>query len=137
MARLILGPAGVPILGATLMRLRNRFVSDAIMTGGVSYADAMSPELRADLYEVGERTGHYQAFLSLLAHEQLWSEARSLYPQIRVPTLLIYGDQDWAPVAPARDRHRAACVSRSEVRLMTAHNVDQRWPGQASMREAS
>ena len=99
MARLILGPAGVPTLGATLMRLRNPFVSDAIMTGGVSSADAISPELRAELYKVGERRGHYQAFLSLLAHERRWSEARSLYAQIRVPTLLIYGEQDWAPVA--------------------------------------
>jgi pimeloyl-ACP methyl ester carboxylesterase len=98
MARLILGPAGVPILAATLMRLRNRFVSDAIMTGGVASADAISPELRADLYEVGERRGHYQAFLNLLAHEQRWSEARQSYPQIRVPTLLIYGEQDWAPL---------------------------------------
>jgi pimeloyl-ACP methyl ester carboxylesterase len=98
-ARLILGPAGVPILGATLMRLRNRFVSDAIMSGGVASADALSPELRAELYEVGERRGHYQAFLNLLAHEQRWSEARKSYPQIRVPTLLIYGEQDWAPVA--------------------------------------
>jgi len=99
MARLILGPAGVPILGASLMRLRNRFVSDAIMTGGVASVDALSPELRAELYDVGERRGHYQGFLSLLAHERQWSEARTLYPQIRVPTLLIYGEQDWAPIA--------------------------------------
>jgi pimeloyl-ACP methyl ester carboxylesterase len=98
-ARLILGPAGVPVLGATLMRLRNRFVSDAIMRGGVAFADALSPELRAELYEVGERRGHYQAFLNLLAHEPRWSEARKIYPQIRVPTLLVYGEQDWAPVA--------------------------------------
>jgi pimeloyl-ACP methyl ester carboxylesterase len=86
-------------MGATLMRLRNRFVSDMIMRGGVADADALSPELSGELYEVGERRGHYQAFLSLLAHERRWSEARSLYPQIRVPTLLIYGEQDWAPVA--------------------------------------
>jgi pimeloyl-ACP methyl ester carboxylesterase len=99
MARLIVGPAGVPILGATLMRLRNRFVSDMIMRGGVASADALSRELRAELYEVGERRGHYQAFLNLLAHEQRWSEARKIYPQIGVPTLLIYGEQDWAPVA--------------------------------------
>jgi pimeloyl-ACP methyl ester carboxylesterase len=98
-ARLILGPAGVPILGATLMRLRKRFVSDAIMSGGVASADALSPELRAELYQVGERRGHYQAFLNLLAHERRWSDARKSYPQIRVPTLLIYGEQDWAPVA--------------------------------------
>lgn len=98
-ARLILRPAGVPILGPTLMRLRNRFVSDTIMSGGVASANALSPELRAELYEVGERRGHYQAFLNLLAHEQRWSEARQIYPQIRVPTLLVYGQQDWAPVA--------------------------------------
>ena len=99
MARLILGPAGVPILGPTLMRLRNRFVSDTIMAGGVVSADALSPQLRAELYEVGERRGHYQGFLSLLSHERRWAEARKLYPQIKVPTLLIYGEQDWAPRA--------------------------------------
>jgi len=99
MARLILGPAGVPILGPTLMRLRNRFVSDTIMAGGVVSADALSPQLRAELYEVGERRGHYQGFLRLLSHERRWAEARNLYPQIKVPTLLIYGEQDWAPRA--------------------------------------
>jgi len=99
MARLILGPAGVPILGATLMRLRNRFVSDTIMAGGVASAEALPPELRAELYEVGERRGHYQGFLSLLSHERRWAEARNLYPRIKVPTLLIYGEQDWAPAA--------------------------------------
>ena len=98
-ARLVLGPAGVPILGATLMRLRNKIVSGKIMAGGVVSADALSPELGADLYESGERRGHYQAFLSLLSHERQWSSARNLYPKIRVPTLLIYGEQDWAPAA--------------------------------------
>lgn len=97
-ARLILGPAGVPILGATLMRLRNKFVSDTIMDGGVASADALSPALRAELYDVGERRGHYQGFLNLLSHERRWSEARKRYPQIKVPTLLIYGEQDWAPL---------------------------------------
>ena len=106
MARLILGPSGVPILGATLMRLRNRFVSDRIMAGGVSSADALSPQLRKELYEVGERSGHYQGFLNLLSHERDWSEARNDYARIRIPTLLIYGEQDWAPLAQ-RERTRA------------------------------
>ena len=44
LASLILGPSGAPILGATLMRLRNRFVSDRIMEGGVASADALSKE---------------------------------------------------------------------------------------------
>jgi pimeloyl-ACP methyl ester carboxylesterase len=98
-ARLVLGPAGVPILGATFMRLRNKLVSAKIMAGGVAFVDAISPELGAALYESGERRGHYQAFLRLLSHEREWSRARNLYPKIKVPTLLIYGEQDWAPAA--------------------------------------
>ena len=69
------------------------------MAGGVASAEALTPELRAELYEVGERRGHYQAFLSLLSHERRWADARNLYPKIKVPALLIYGEQDWAPAA--------------------------------------
>ncbi len=97
MARLILGPASVPILGATLMRLRNRFVSDRIMEGGVATPDALSPELKRELYIVGARGGHYQGFLSLLSHERRWSEARDEYSRIQVPVLLSYGGADWSP----------------------------------------
>jgi pimeloyl-ACP methyl ester carboxylesterase len=97
MARLILGPADVPILGATLMRLRNRFVSDRIMEGGVASADDLSLELKKELYDVGARPGHYRAFLRLLAHEPLWADARKEYRRVAVPTLLVYGDRDWAP----------------------------------------
>jgi pimeloyl-ACP methyl ester carboxylesterase len=106
MARLILEPAGVPILGSTLMRLRNRFVSDQIMEGGVTSAHALSPELKKEFYEVGSRRGHYQGFLRLLSHERRWSEARSEYPRIRIPTLLIYGERDWSPLAQ-REQDRA------------------------------
>jgi hypothetical protein len=35
-ARLVLTPSGVPVLGATIMRLRNRFVSDRIFEGGLA-----------------------------------------------------------------------------------------------------
>jgi pimeloyl-ACP methyl ester carboxylesterase len=96
-ARAILGPAGVPILGATLMRLRNRFVSDRIMEGGVASGAALTGALKRELYEVGARPGHYQAFLRLLSHEREWAKARAEYARIEVPVLLVYGEQDWAP----------------------------------------
>jgi pimeloyl-ACP methyl ester carboxylesterase len=115
-ARLVLGPAGVPILGAMLMRLRNKFVTDTIMAGGVASAAALTPELRAEFHEVGERPGHYQAFLSLLSHERRWADARNLYPKIKVPTLLIYGEQDWAPAAQ-RER-TAGLIPNVTVRMI-------------------
>jgi pimeloyl-ACP methyl ester carboxylesterase len=105
-ARLILGPAGVPIFGATLMRLRTRFITDQIMAGGVATATALPPALRQELYEVGARPGQYRGFLSLLAHEALWADARKEYIRILIPTLLVYGDRDWAS-GPVRDQERA------------------------------
>ena len=64
-ARLVLTPSGVPILGATIMRLRNRYVSDRIFEGGLAAPEALTKELAQELYEVGARLGHYQGFLSL------------------------------------------------------------------------
>lgn len=98
-AWLILRGANIPILGATLMRLRNRFVSDRIMAGGVASPAALPSTLAAELYEVGNRAGHYQGFLHLLAHEHQWPEALRDYARIKVPVLLIYGEKDWAPPA--------------------------------------
>jgi len=116
MARLILGPSGVPILGATIMRLRNRFVSDRIMEGGVASADALSPELKRELYDVGARRGHYQGFLNLLSHERGWSDARNEYPRIGIPTLLIYGERDWAPTeSREQDRRLISGVTMTTV----------------------
>jgi pimeloyl-ACP methyl ester carboxylesterase len=105
-ARLILGPADVPILGATLMRLRNRFVFDRIMRGGVVNPAALPSDFTRELYDAGLRKGQHEGFLSLLAHEHLWAQATAEYPRNRVPTLLVYSEQDWAPEA-MRERTRA------------------------------
>jgi pimeloyl-ACP methyl ester carboxylesterase len=60
--RLVLTPSGVPVLGATIMRLRNRFLSDRIFEGGLASPQALPKELAEELYEVGARLGHYQSF---------------------------------------------------------------------------
>jgi pimeloyl-ACP methyl ester carboxylesterase len=96
-ARLVLTFSEVPVLGATFMRLRNRFVSDRIFEGGLASRVALPKELAKEFYDVGARPGHYQGFLNLLAHERLWRNARKEYPNINVSVLLVYGDQDWAP----------------------------------------
>lgn len=105
-ARLTLALSDVPVLGATMMRLRNRFISDRIFEGGLATRDALPEALAKELYEVGARRGSYQGFLSLLAHERLWVDARNEYPNIGVPVLLVYGDQDWAPRSE-RERTRS------------------------------
>jgi pimeloyl-ACP methyl ester carboxylesterase len=101
-ARLILGPAAVPVLGTTLMRLRNPWVSNRIMRGGVVASAAIPVALAHELYAVGNRPGHYAGFLNLLEHEREWKRARDEYSSIKTPTLLIYGARDWAPLS---ERH--------------------------------
>jgi len=84
-ARLVLTPSGVPVLGATIMRLRNRCVSDRIFEGGLASPEALPKELAEEFYGVGARSGHYRSFLSLLAHERLWAKARDEYVSIKCP----------------------------------------------------
>jgi pimeloyl-ACP methyl ester carboxylesterase len=96
LANLIFGAARVPLLGATVMRLRNRFVETRILRGGVYREGALPPALAREMYAVGNRRGHYQAFMSLVRHWPEWEAARAEYGEIDRPVLLLYGDHDWS-----------------------------------------
>jgi pimeloyl-ACP methyl ester carboxylesterase len=96
LANAVFGVSGVPILGSTVMRLRNQFVNGRILQGGVHRAGAIPPALAHELHVVGNRRGHYQAFLSLIRHWPAWEAARTEYRAIDRPVLLLYGDHDWS-----------------------------------------
>ena len=95
-ANLIFGLGMIPVLGETVMRLRNRIVEGPIFQGGVAEPDAIPAPLLEELYLVGTRPGHYRAFLNLLRNAHKWDEARALYPEIKAPVLLVYGGHDWS-----------------------------------------
>jgi pimeloyl-ACP methyl ester carboxylesterase len=88
--------AKVPVLGETVMRLRNRFMEQRILQGGVANPEAITPGFGAQVRASGLRSGHYQAFLNLLRHAYMWDEARQRYAEIKVPVFVIYGDHDWS-----------------------------------------
>jgi pimeloyl-ACP methyl ester carboxylesterase len=88
--------ARVPVLGETVMRLRNQFIEQRILQGGVANSEAISPGFGAQVRASGLRQRHYRAFLNLLRHAHMWDEARQRYGEINVPVLVIYGDQDWS-----------------------------------------
>jgi pimeloyl-ACP methyl ester carboxylesterase len=103
LANLVLGVSRVPLLGATVMRLRNPLVETRILRGGVHRVGALPPALAREMYAVGNRRGHYRAFLSLVRHWPSWETARAEYRAIHCPVLLLYGDHDWS-----RPEERAA-----------------------------
>jgi pimeloyl-ACP methyl ester carboxylesterase len=95
-ASLTFNLARVPILGETVMRLRNQFIEQRILQGGLVNSKAITPGFGAQVRASGLRPGHYRAFLNLLRHAHMWDEARQRYGEINVPVLVIYGDQDWS-----------------------------------------
>jgi pimeloyl-ACP methyl ester carboxylesterase len=96
LANVILGASRIPILGGTVMRLRNPFVESRILHGGVCREGALPPAFAREVYQVGNRPGHYQAFMSLVRHWPAWQAARSEYQTIDCPVLLLYGEHDWS-----------------------------------------
>jgi pimeloyl-ACP methyl ester carboxylesterase len=83
-----------PLLGETVMRLRNFVIMKAVLQGGVANPESIRPALLKEMYLVGNRRGHYQAFLSLLRNAASWEEATRIYGNINTPVCLIWGDRD-------------------------------------------
>ena len=116
LANLIFGLAPIPVLGATVMRLRNQLVNVRVLQGGVHRPGAIPPALAREMHLVGNRPGHYQALLSLVRHWPGWEAARSEYRSIDRPVLLLYGDHDWS--RPEEREAERQDVSGSELRTV-------------------
>jgi pimeloyl-ACP methyl ester carboxylesterase len=106
----------LPVIGETVMRLRNTFIIGAVLRGGVADATSISPALLQEMYLVGNRPGHYRAFLSLLRNSESWVEATKDYGRIDVPVLLIWGDQDWA--TPSERKHDRMLIKDAEMTII-------------------
>jgi pimeloyl-ACP methyl ester carboxylesterase len=86
----------IPVIGETVMRLRNSLIMGAVLRGGVAEKGSIPPPLLREMYLVGNRPGHYRAFLSLLRNAETWEAATKDYGHIEIPVMLIWGEQDWA-----------------------------------------
>jgi pimeloyl-ACP methyl ester carboxylesterase len=96
LGRLVTYLSLVPFIGETVMRLRNFLIMKSVLNGGVADKNSISPPLMKELYRVGNRPGHYRAFLSLLRNSESWQTATKSYGDIKIPVLLIWGAEDWA-----------------------------------------
>jgi pimeloyl-ACP methyl ester carboxylesterase len=86
----------VPVLGEMLQRYRSFPLFRLVMRGSVHRFDSIPPAYLREMNDVGNRPGHYRAFLSLVRHFFEWEDARSEYGRIGVPVLLLYGEADWS-----------------------------------------
>jgi pimeloyl-ACP methyl ester carboxylesterase len=96
LGRLFVRLTAIPVVGDTVTRLRNYTIMKAVLAGGVSDPKSISPALMKEMYTVGNRRGHYRGFINLLRHSSSWERARSEYGNINLPTLMIWGAEDWS-----------------------------------------
>jgi pimeloyl-ACP methyl ester carboxylesterase len=104
-AKILFSLAPIPVLGDTVMRLRNPLVEGKVLDGAMANPNALPRAFREEMFAVGERPGHYRAFLNLIRHMPLWRKTHAVYGQVRLPVLLVYGDHDWS-----RDAERQATL---------------------------
>ena len=106
----------IPAFGETVMRLRNFIIMKAVLNGGVAEPKSIPPALMKEMYLVGNRPGHYRAFLSLLRNAESWETATKDYRRIDIPVLLIWGDRDWArPLEREHDRAQIKTVEMTTL----------------------
>lgn len=103
----------LPLVGETVMRLRNFLIMRAVLRGGVVDPRSIPPALMKEMYATGNRPGHYRAFLSLLRHAESWQKATKDYGRIDRPAMLIWGDRDWA--FPSEREYDEALTPAAEV----------------------
>jgi pimeloyl-ACP methyl ester carboxylesterase len=113
LGRMIMVTSAIPIVGETVMRLRNFIIMKAVLRGGVANSESISPALLKEMYEVGDRRGHYRAFISLLRNAASWEAATEVYRNIEAPVHLVWGDRDWS--TPAEREHDHSLIPSAET----------------------
>lgn len=83
----LFGLNDVPVIGPTVMRLRQYSLFEKVMEGGVAHKNALPLTLLREMYEVGNRPGHYRAFMPLVAHWAEWETARAVQLDCRSYTV--------------------------------------------------
>jgi pimeloyl-ACP methyl ester carboxylesterase len=105
--------SNIPVFGETVMRLRNFMIIRAVLRGGVANPKAIPPALLKKMYKVGNRPGHYLAFISLLRNSSSWERATNAYGNIGVPVRLVWGAEDWA--RPDEREHERSLIPGVET----------------------
>ncbi len=115
-ARVLFSISNVPIFGATFWRLRAYPIFLQIMRGGVVNNKSLPKQLMHEINDVGDRQGHYQAFMNLIKHFPKWELEREKYHNIKIPVLLLYGAGDWS--TPDERVTEQALIPQSKLEIV-------------------
>lgn len=117
-ASLIIPNYAVPVHGAIFAALENWLFLGLVMRGGLRNRRWMPVPLLTELDRTGRRKGFRYVERNVFTHWRSWGEARVLYPKVKAPVTLIYGDHDWSRPA---ERQRTA-RELGNVGIVTVEN---------------
>ncbi|MEX2520711.1 MAG: alpha/beta hydrolase [Paracoccaceae bacterium] len=95
----------VPVLGAMVWRMRWLGIFALMIRASVHDPARLDDALVREMHDVGNRPGHYRAFIALILDFPKWERLRRRYPKIKRPVDLVYGAHDWSRRAE-RDGNR-------------------------------
>lgn len=111
--------ASIPMVGEAVMAMRNQFIIDNVFLGGVADDGDFPEELLDHLYQINNRDGYSNMFLTLLRNSESWVDAKSLYSDPCVPVLVLWGSEDWA----SKDEQKESTMAMPSAEVRTIPNA--------------
>jgi pimeloyl-ACP methyl ester carboxylesterase len=127
-----------PVIGSIVARASTTGILRRILQGGFHDTRALPPKFVAELQRSGALPGHARAFRSLSLHWKSWIDGRAIYPAIRLPVTLAYGEYDWSRREEREANAHAILAARSLVLTGASHFSSLEQPQQVArlIREA-
>jgi pimeloyl-ACP methyl ester carboxylesterase len=104
-ARLIGTGVRLPGSGPAFARMENRMILRAVLRGGFADHHALPEDFVGELRRSGRRPGYPRVNRAIMRSLNGFIDARSRYPQVKVPVTLVYSERDWS--RPAERDHVA------------------------------
>jgi pimeloyl-ACP methyl ester carboxylesterase len=99
LANFVINQFAIPYVGAVVAALENIVFLGIILKGGLKNKRWMPSKLLKEFDRVGRRRGYRHVERSTFAGWLSWGKAQLLYPEVKVPVKLVYGQHDWSTLA--------------------------------------
>lgn len=119
LASIIIKSVRAPVIGPLFASLENRDIVQGIVKGGFYDPHKLPSDFVDELARVGKRPGYSRAARAVYKALPSYVAARSLYPAIKSPVTLVYGDHDWSRPSD-READRSLIVQAQMITLPDA-----------------
>lgn len=118
-ANLVLANYALPIHGAIFAALENWLFLGLVMRGGLRNKSWFPKSLLSKINCAGYRNGFRYVERNVFTNWRSWGKARTLYPGVKAPVTLVYGDHDWSTL---QERQRTA-KELGNINIITVENT--------------